>query len=65
MKREVAIRTREVIVPLCSVLRKIYLEYCTQAWVLQLKKVVEMLERDHRRARKMIRDLEHLSVKKS
>ena len=40
-----------------------HLEYCVQAWDLQYRKDVELLEWVQRRATKMIRDLEHLSYK--
>jgi len=63
IKRSMASRSREGILPLYSALVRPHLESCVHLWSPQHKKVMDVLEQIQRRATKMITGLEYLSYK--
>lgn len=58
LKKSIASRLQEAILPLFSAMVRPHLECCVQSWAPQFKKDMELLEQ---RATKIIKGLEHLS----
>jgi len=60
IKRSVASRSTEVILPLYFTLMRSHLDYCIQVWSPQHRKNMDLLEQFQRRATETIRGLEYL-----
>jgi len=65
IKRSMASRSREVVLPLYAALLRSHLESCIQLWSPQHRKDMELLEQVQRRATEMIRGMEHLCREES
>ena len=63
IKRSMASRQREVILPLYSAMVRPHLEYCLQMWSPQYRTDVGLLECVQRKAVKIIHRMKHLSNK--
>ena len=63
IKRSMASRLREVILPLYSALVRPHLEYCIQMWSPQCRINMDLLKHIQRAATKMIPEMEHLPMR--
>ena len=60
IRRNIAYKEKELIIPLYKTIVRPLLEYCIQAWKPYRKKDIDMLERVQRRATKMIPKLRNI-----
>ena len=63
IKRSVASRARELILPFCYKLVWSYVEYCIQKWSSQYRRDMVLLKHVQRRATKMIHGMKYLTYK--
>ena len=64
IRRNIAYKEKELIIPLSKTIVRPHLRYCIQAWRPYRKKDIDMLERVQRRATKMIPKLRDVSYEK-
>ena len=61
IKRSMASRSREVILPLCSVVLRPHVKYSIHLWSPQCRRDMDLLECIQKRATKIIQGMKHLS----